>query len=269
MSVPHLLDPVARRIDGRVAIVTGATTGIGRGVAELFAQHGARVLAIGRDQQLGGELVEAIRTGGGIAEFATVDVREAAAIETAVNEAQSRWGQIDILVNNAGIMPEGTVLTTDDTTWQQVIETNLTSMFRFARAVVPAMPAHGGSIINIGSVQGLRGHPNRLAYVTSKHGINGLTKALAADLAASRIRANTICPGTIDTPMLYRELEKVPEAERAATLDSYRALHPLGMIGEPIDIAYAALFLASDESRFVTGTELVVDGGYTSLIVHE
>ncbi len=249
--------------------MTGATTGIGRGVAELFAQHGARVVAIGRDQQMGRDLVEAIRAGGGIAEFSAVDVRDSAAIEIAVNDVRVRWGQIDILVNNAGIMPEGTALTTDDTTWQQVIETNLTSMFRFARAAIPAMPARGGSIINIGSVQGLRGHPNRLAYVTSKHGISGLTKALAADLAASQIRANTICPGTIDTPMLHRELAKVPDAERAATLDGYRALHPLGMIGEPIDIAYAALFLASDESRFITGTELVVDGGYTSLIVHE
>jgi len=269
MTGDNALVPVARRLDGRVAIVTGAANGIGRGIFELFAAHGAKVVGLDLDDAAGQQVIEEVRGHGGTAHFERLDVSDAGAIEAIVRQTRERWGRIDILVNNAGTMPEGTALTTDDTTWQQVIEINLTSMFRFARAVVPAMPARGGSIINIGSVQGLRGHPNRLAYVTSKHGINGLTKALAADLAVSRIRANTICPGTIDTPMLHRELEKVPEPERAATLDSYRALHPLGMIGEPIDIAYAALFLASDESRFVTGTELVVDGGYTSLIVHE
>ncbi|MGH2550761.1 MAG: SDR family NAD(P)-dependent oxidoreductase [Thermomicrobiales bacterium] len=263
------LHPNARRLEGRVAMVTGAANGIGQGIAELFAAHGAKVIAIDVDAERGQSVVAEIEAFGGTAHFVQVDVSEPEAIDAVVRQSVSRWGAIDVLVNNAGIMPEGTAVSTSDATWNRVMEINLASMFRFARAVVPRMSERGGSIVNIASVQGLRGHPNRAAYVTSKHGVIGLTKALAADHAAAGIRANAICPGTIDTPMLHRELEKVAESDREATIAGYRALHPLGMIGEPVDVAYAALFLAGDESRFITGTSIVVDGGYTSLIVHE
>jgi NAD(P)-dependent dehydrogenase (short-subunit alcohol dehydrogenase family) len=199
------------------------------------------------------------------------DVADPDAVRNVVARTVDRFGTIDILVNNAGVMPEGTALTTSEETWRRVLDVNLSAIFRFAREVIPVMQGtgRGGSIVNVASVQGLRGHPNRLAYASSKHGVIGITRALAADHAADRIRVNALCPGTIDTPMLHRELDKVPADQREATLESYRALHPIGMIGEPLDVAYAALFLASDESRFITGIDLAIDGGYTTLIVHE
>ncbi|MBA2248092.1 MAG: SDR family oxidoreductase [Chloroflexia bacterium] len=259
------------RLAGKTAIVTGAGHGIGLGIASLFAAHGANVVLVSLNETALDEATRSIVAGGGSADFVAADVAEAAAVANVVRRTVEHFGTIDILVNNAGIMPAGTALTTSEETWRRVLDVNLTSIYLFARAVVPVMKngGRGGSIVNIASVQGLRGHPNRLAYATSKHGVIGVTRALAADHATDRIRVNALCPGTIDTPMLHRELEKVAASERDATLESYRRLHPLGMIGEPRDVAWAALFLASEEARFITGADLPVDGGYTSLIVHE
>ncbi len=263
--------PVTGRLAGKTAIVTGAGHGIGLGIANLFADHGASVMLTSLNETALAEAVAAIRERGGEAEFTAADAGDPAAIRQVVDGTVARYGTIDILVNNAGIMPAGTALTTSPETWQRVLDVNLSSIYHFARFVIPIMQqsGRGGSIVNVASVQGLRGHPNRAAYVSSKHGIIGLTRALAADHAADRIRVNAINPGTIDTPMLHRELDKVDPSERAATLESYRVLHPLGFIGEPVDVAYAALYLASDEARFITGADLAVDGGYTSLMVHE
>lgn len=258
------------RLAGEVAIVTGATHGIGRAIAHRFAREGAAVMLVGRDEASGREALAAIHRDGGTADLAIGDVADEATVAEITRRTANQHGAVTLLVNDAGIMPEGTATTTSLETWHRVMEVNLTSMFLFARAVVPAMEAAGrGCIINISSVQGLRGHPQRLAYATSKHGIIGITRALAADHAKSGIRANALCPGTIDTPMLRRELEKVPEAERAALMEEYRALHPMGKIGQPEDVAGAALFLASADAAFITGVALPVDGGYTSLIVHQ
>ncbi len=258
------------RIAGKTAIVTGAGHGIGLGIADLFAAHGANVVLVSLNEEALGEATRAINERGGSAEYVVADVADAEAVRRVVRRTLDRFGTIDILVNNAGIMPEGTALTTTDDTWQRVLDVNLSSIFLFAREVIPVMQrSGGGSIVNVASVQGLRGHPNRLAYATSKHGVIGVTRALAADHAGDRIRVNALCPGTIDTPMLHRELEKVPADQREATLEGYRLLHPIGAIGTPLDVAYAALFLASDESAFITGTDLAIDGGYTSLIVHQ
>ena len=257
------------RLAGEVAIVTGAAHGIGRAIAHRFAAEGAAVMLVDRDEEGGQASCTAIQEGGGSAAWVVCAVAEDDAVADAVRRTAERYGPVTVLVNNAGIMPEGTVETTSLETWHRVLETNLTSMFLFARAVVPQMvAAGGGSIVNIASVQGLRGHPQRIAYVTSKHGVIGITRALAADHAAAKVRVNAICPGTIDTPMLHRELAKVPVEERDALLAEYRELHPLREIGRPEDVAAAALFLASDEAAFITGAALPVDGGYTSLIVH-
>ncbi len=259
------------RLAGTTAIVTGAGHGIGLGIASLFAAQGANVMLVSLNEAALDEATKVIVAKGGAAGFVTADVADAAAVDEVVRRTVDRFVTVDILVNNAGIMPAGTALTTSEATWRRVLDVNLTSIYLFARAVIPVMKEGGrsGSIINVASVQGLRGHPNRLAYATSKHGVIGITRALAADHAADRIRVNALCPGTIDTPMLHRELEKVPADQRDATLEGYRRLHPLGMIGEPRDVAYAALFLASDEARFITGADLAIDGGYTALIVHE
>jgi len=264
-------EPPGIRLAGKTAIVTGAGHGIGLGIATLFAAQGANVALTSLNEAALDEATRSIGADGGSAMYVAADVADAGAIDEVVRQTVGRFGTVDILVNNAGIMPAGTALTTSEETWRKVLEVNLTAIYRFARAVVPIMrmSGRGGSVVNVASVQGLRGHPNRLAYATSKHGVIGITRALAADHAADRIRVNALCPGTIDTPMLHRELEKAPADQRDATLESYRRLHPLGMIGEPRDVAYAALFLASDEARFVTGTDLAVDGGYTALIVHE
>lgn len=259
------------RLRGKTAIVTGAAHGIGRATAILFAREGARVLALDIDEDGGRETSRLLDETGSQSLFVNVDVSDAAGIERVVARASKELGPVTILVNCAGIMPEGTVLTTSETVWNHVLDVNLTSMFLLSRAVIWRLVDAGahGSIVNIASVQGLRGHPQRIAYATSKHGVIGLTRALAADHAASGIRVNAICPGTIDTPMLQRELDKVPAETREATLQGYRELHPIGQIGRPDDVAYAALFLASDESPFITGIALPVDGGYTSLIVHQ
>jgi len=258
----------AGRLSGKRAIVTGGAHGIGRATAIEFARQSSKVAIFDTDEAGCASVAEEIHGLGGTCLPHVIDISVPDEVDRTVSAVARAFGAIDVLFNNAGIMPEGTALTTDVATWQRVIDVNLTAMYLLARAVLPHIPATGGSIINTASVQALLGHPNRLAYVTSKHGVVGLTRALAADHASAKIRVNAICPGTIDTPMLHRELEKVPVNEREALLQSYRELHPIGDIGQPQDVAHAVVFLASDESRFITGAVLAIDGGYTSLIGH-
>ena len=257
-----------QRLAKRRVAITGAASGIGRATAIELARQGSRVAILDIDGDACASVAEEIARFGGTCLAQVTDIADPEAVERVVAAVAQEFGGIDVLFNNAGIMPEGTALTTDLATWQRVMDVNLTAMYLLARAVLPHMGEGGGSIINTASVQALLGHPNRLAYVTSKHGVVGLTRGLAADHAAAKIRVNAICPGTIDTPMLHRELEKVPTGEREALLQSYRELHPLGVIGQPEDVAHAVVFLASDESRFITGAVLAIDGGYTSLIGH-
>jgi NAD(P)-dependent dehydrogenase (short-subunit alcohol dehydrogenase family) len=260
--------PAVGRLAGKRAIITGGGHGIGRATAIEFVRQGSKVAIIDADEVGCTSVAREIDHLGGSCLSHVVDVSNPDEVDRTVTTVAREFDAIDILFNNAGIMPEGTALTTDIVTWQRVIDVNLTAMYLTARAVLPHFPATGGSIINTASVQALLGHPNRLAYVTSKHGVVGLTRALAADHAPAKIRVNAICPGTIDTPMLHRELEKVPAGERDTLLQSYRDLHPIGDIGQAEDVAHAVVFLASDESRFITGAVLAIDGGYTSLITH-
>jgi NAD(P)-dependent dehydrogenase (short-subunit alcohol dehydrogenase family) len=245
--------PWGGRLGGKVAIVTGAADGIGRASALLFAREGASVVGVDLLVEGGEETVRLVRAAGGAATFVRADIGERADAERIVSETMASYGGVDVLFNNAGIMPEGTALTQSVDDWDRTLRTNLTAIFLLARAAIPQMLARGGgSIVNTSSVMGLRGHQDRIAYIASKHARQG-------------IRVNALCPGTINTPMLHRVLDTMPD--RAAALRSFAALHPVGFIGAPEDVAFAALYLASDEARFVTGVVLPVDGGYTSLIM--
>lgn len=260
--------PNRPRLAGKIAVVTGGAYGIGRASVERFAREGAKVAIVDFVEEGGREVERLISEVGGEAFFVQADVGTPGDAKRAVEETIARYGGVDVLFNNAGIMPDGTVLTQTDADWDRTMDVNLKAIFLLARAAIPSIIARGGgSIINTASVQGLRGHQNRLAYVTSKHGVIGITRAMAADYARQGIRVNAICPGTIDTPMLHRVIDEMQD--RDAALQSFGELHPMGFIGQPEDVAAAALYLASDESRFVTGIALPVDGGYTSLITHE
>lgn len=247
------------RLAGKVAIVTGAASGIGRGVARMFAAEGARVLVADLDGDGGRATVEQIREAGGEARYERCDVSRAADAERIVAAASEAWERVDILVNNAGIIRVGSVTETGEEAWEEVMRINLKGAFLCSRAVVPAMIAAGkGAIINIASVGGLVPAAGLAAYATAKAGVVHLSRQMANDYAAQWIRVNCICPGTIITPM--HDAFYTPETKEA-TLVEWAKTRPLQMEGAPEDIAYAAVYLASDEARFVTGVVLPVDGG--------
>ncbi len=255
---------MGERLAGKVALVTGASSGIGRAAATLFAREGAAVVLADRDARRGQQAAEIIAQEGRRAVFQRTDVSREEDTVAVVARAVELFGGLDILFNNAGIMPGGTVLTQSVEDWDRVMAVNLRGMFLCCRAAVPAMRAHGaghiGSIVNTASPTGLLGYPDLIAYSTSKGGVSALTRALAVELAPA-IRVNAVVPGTINTGILQGYLDTV--ADRDVVLRAFAAQHPMGRIGEPEDVALAALFLASDDAAFVTGAALVVDGGLT------
>ena len=249
------------RLGGKVAIVTGGGSGIGRAVAELFAREGARVVVADYKTDLGTETVEAIKRDGGDAMFVQVDVSSSAQVERLVDATLSTYEGIDILLNNAGILLFGTVLDTDESDWNRVVSINLTGTFLVSKAVLPHMITRGGgSIINVTSSTGAHdAGPNTAAYVSSKGGVALLTRAMAIDHAKDNVRVNAIAPGPTDTPMLRNALSPHQLAAFAATF-------PMGRLGRPEELASAVLFLACDEASFVTGAILAVDGGQTAQV---
>jgi NAD(P)-dependent dehydrogenase (short-subunit alcohol dehydrogenase family) len=248
------------RLNGKVAIVSGGSSGIGRAAARLFAAQGARV-AIGDVDQAGGEeTVRQAQALGGEVFFQRTDVSNAADVSALVNAALKRWGALHVLLNNAYWGPTGrNVLTTTEEEWDRTQQVTLKSMYLMSRAAIPPMlKAGGGSIVNLASVAGLVGSRNFSAYAAAKGGVIALTKSMATDFGKQGIRVNCIAPGPIDTPAIA-ELKKDP---KWLEFQMNRLL--LDHLGRADDIAYAALYLACDESSFVTGSTLVVDGGATS-----
>jgi NAD(P)-dependent dehydrogenase (short-subunit alcohol dehydrogenase family) len=247
------------RLEGKVAFVTGAGSGIGRAIAERFAAEGAAVAVVDRQPEGGRETVAHIEAAGGRALFAAADVTRADEIARAAQATVDAYGRIDILVNNAAIGGGDDILKTDEETWDRVVAVVLKSVFLCTRAILPGMLAQNhGSIVNISSVNGLMGLAEE-AYSAAKAGVINLTQNLAIRYGHQGVRANVICPGTVRTPIWGARVAEQPEI-----FDRLARWYPVGRVGEPLDIAHAALFLASDEASFVTGAVLPVDGGLTA-----
>ena len=247
------------QLEGKVAIVTGGASGIGRATALLFAREGAAIVVADVNREAGERVAEEIVRAGGRAFFEAVDVTKAQDCRRLVERAINDFGRVDVLFNNAGIIRRATVLDISEDDWDRVMAVNVKSIYLLSREVIPHMDKRGaGSIVNTASGWGLTGGAKAAVYCASKGAVVQLTKAMAID-HAPRIRVNCICPGDTDTGMLRDEAQQLGEENDRFLIES--ANRPLGRVGRPEEIAQAVLYLASDASSFVTGTALVVDGG--------
>jgi len=247
-------------LKGKTALITGAAGGIGRAAAELFAAAGAAVAVVDLSETQGQAAVQAIHQNGGQAIFIQADVTRAADCQQAVQETIRAFGGLDILFNNAGIIRRANVIDTTEDEWERVMAVNVKSIFLMSKYAVPVMAAAGGGvIINTGSGWGLTGGKDAVSYCASKGAVVNMTRAMALDHGPQNIRVNCLCPGDTNTDMLRNEARQLGESDTAFLAEA--ADRPLQRIGQPEDIAQAALYLAGDGSAFVTGTTLVVDGG--------
>lgn len=246
-------------LKGKVALITGGTSGIGRETAVTLAKAGAQVVVTGRREKEGQETVDLIEAAGGAGFYVQTDVKNESDIKRAVEEAVSRYGKLDIAVNNAAIELAGPILDTEYESFETLFDINVWGVIASLKHEIPALLQNGGgSIVNISSVAGRRGMAGLSVYAASKHAVEGLTKAAALEFAREGVRINAVAPAVIDTEMADRALGKKGEASR----DQITALHPIGRSGKPHEVANAILWLVGDESSFVTGQSLGVDGGW-------
>lgn len=263
------------RLKDKTAIVTGAGSGIGRAIAIAFAQEGAHVALIGRRREplaetaklcVSGHVFSRADSAGTnnpalAAEVIAADLRQPADIDRIVKQTVERFGALDIVVNNAGALVAGTVDNQKEPDWDEMMDVNLKAVWLLSRAALPHLRQRGGgSIINVSSVVGLIGMRNRLAYCASKGAVTNMSKAMAMDLGAENIRVNCICPGIVETELVADFVRRAPDP--VAARRTREALHAIPRFGQPEDIAGCAVFLASDESRWMTGAAIPVDGGY-------
>jgi dihydroanticapsin dehydrogenase len=253
------------RLGRKVAIVTGGGQGIGRAICELFAEEGASVVVAEQNPDTGRETAAAIGRGGGKAVFVQTDVADEESVRRMVGEAVTAFGRINVLVNNAAVF----VLKGIDATpaeWRQVLDVNVMGPALVAKHVVQEMrKAGGGAIVNLGSISSFIAQPQFVTYNASKGAVANMTRCMALDLASDNIRVNAVCPGTVWTPVVER-LTRERGLDRAAAdrHPDFGAAHMIHRTAEPREIAYAALFLASDEASFITAENLMVDGGYVA-----
>lgn len=248
------------RLNDKIAIVTGAAHGIGRAIAELFAEEGAWVLVADVDDAAGEAVAAAIRGRGGRAEFRHVDVADEAQVTAAVGRAAAAGGgRIDVLCNNAAYLGAWhDVVAAPRDEWERCLQTGLLGTVHGTRAVLPLMvPRRSGAIVNVASIQGIVGARTSAAYTSMKHAVVGLTRSVATDYAPHNIRVNAVCPGPIATRIAPEPGTELYQRQIGKT--------PMGRVGQPREVAYAALFLASDEASYITGAVLPVDGGWTTI----
>jgi NAD(P)-dependent dehydrogenase (short-subunit alcohol dehydrogenase family) len=254
-----------KRLEGCVAVITGGARGIGKAICELFAEHGAQTAVTDILDDEGMLLVKEITDKGGQAEYFHMDTSREEQVKEVLARVNDRFGGIQVLVNNAAITgPNKPTHEIGLDEWQKLLDINVNGVFLCTKHVIPYMRlGKGGSIINLSSIYGIIGAPDLPAYHASKGAVRLMTKTDALIYASDKIRVNSIHPGYIWTPLVEALGKEAPEG-----LEAFRKnldmLHPIGHVGEPMDIAYGALYLASDESNFVTGSELVIDGGYTA-----
>jgi NAD(P)-dependent dehydrogenase (short-subunit alcohol dehydrogenase family) len=247
-------------LSNKVAIVTGGASGIGRATAVLFAQEGAAVAILDINPEQGQSAVAEIEAAGGKAIYIPCNVARAEDCRKAVEQTAAAFGGVHILFNNAGIIRRANVLSTTEEEWDRVMAVNVKSIFLMSKYAIPYMEkAGGGSIINTSSGWGLKGGGDAVSYCASKGAVTNMTRAMAIDHGKQNIRVNAICPGDTDTPMLRNEARQLGEVEEKFLAES--AQRPLGRYAQPIEIAQAVLYLASEASSYVTGAALVVDGG--------
>lgn len=251
--------------EGRAVIVTGGALGIGRAIVQAFAREGAAVAIADIHKAAAGALVEEVTAGGGRAVTAYGDVSRSEDVQRIVAQVGDEFGGLDVLVNNAGIQPIDWYFKLDETpeeVWDRILGVNLKSVFLMSKYAIPLIRRRGGgAIVNMASVQGLQSMPKVPSYAASKGGMLSLTRNMALDYASENIRVTAICPGTIDSEMV-RTAARAEGGDEEANVRRYGALHPLGRLGRPEEVAEAVLFLASDRASFITGDYLCVDGGF-------
>jgi 2-keto-3-deoxy-L-fuconate dehydrogenase len=251
------------KLKDRVAIVTGAASGIGAASARLFAAEGARLALVDLDEKGLGEVASDIESRGGEAITITADVSSAGKAREGVDRVMGKWSRVDVLLTAAGVSLGGTVDSLDEAIWDRTFAVNVKGTYLWIHhAIQPMIAARSGAIVTVGSQLAQSSLGNNAAYVASKGAIASFTKTIAVDHARQGIRINALMPGVIDTPMPARSLQR--QADPAAAREFWKRRHPMGRIGQPEEVARAALFLASDDSSFVTGTLLFVDGGWTA-----
>jgi NAD(P)-dependent dehydrogenase (short-subunit alcohol dehydrogenase family) len=248
------------KLDRRIAIITGSAAGIGEASARLFAREGARLVLVDLQEELLSKLVEELEKASTIVMDIVGDVSSPLLCKSVIDRTMAQFGRLDILFNNAGMVLNGSLVECTEEEWHRTLDVNLKSMYLMCRAAVPVMRRQGGgTIINMSSIAGSAGVANRGAYSVSKAGVIGLTKSLAMDFVKDGIRVNCICPATVDTPSLRQRIADSPNPEEARR--AFVARQPMGRLGTPQEIAAMALFLASDDSRYMTGQAIIMDGG--------